>query len=226
MCTGTDSMGVREEREFVAEHASFVRKVAARIRAELDLVIELDDLVGYGYRGLLEARGRYDPSRGVQFKSYAHYRVRGAIIDGVRQMARLPRRAHATRKAAEAFDAVAESVAEARATAGEQTLGATLGAIDSILSKYTAAYVIAAVGQHERAPEGPERAAILGQDRDRVLAALDQLPERERKVIEGFYFQDRSLEEIGSSLGISKSWCSRLHTRALGILRDALESRE
>lgn len=217
----------RADEEFVRTHAPLVRNLASRIRAELGLAVELDDLVSYGYRGLLEARERFDPSRGVPFTSYAHYRIRGAILDGVRQMARLPRRAHDLRKAAEALDLAAESAGEERARAGAPPdVGAALAAIDDILGQYTAAFVIAALGQAERSPPSPEHGAHKGEQRGRVSEALERLPERERLVIEGFYFEDRSLEELGSSLGISKSWCSRLHTRGLGMLRDALGRKE
>lgn len=215
------------DRKFVEEYGPLVRKVAARVRAELDLSTELDDLIGYGYRGLLEAKARFDPSRGVQFATFAHYRIRGAILDGVRQMARLPRRVHAQRKAAEAFDREAERVAYERAMQPETRvdLASTIAAIDEILGRTCAAYVIAAVGQSEEdAPRGPDAQVIANEDRARVAAALATLPEREREVIVGFYFQDRTLEELGASMGISRSWASRLHTRALGLLREALEA--
>jgi len=221
-------MEERADREFVKAHEPLVRKLASRIRAELDLIVELDDLVSYGFGGLLEARERFDPTRGVLFTSYAHYRIRGAILDGVRQMARLPRRAHDLRKAAEALDLAAESAGEERAarSGAKPDVGATLASIDDILGQYSAAFVISALGQAERAPRSPENEAHAGEQRGRVSEALECLPERERLVIEGFYFEDRSLEELGSSLGISKSWCSRLHTRGLGMLRDALGPKE
>ncbi len=221
-------MDGRADEEFVRTHTPLVRKLATRVRAELGLTIELDDLVSYGYRGLLEARERFDPTRGVLFTSFAHYRIRGAILDGVRQMARLPRRAHELRKAAEALDLAAEGAGEERArrAGAAPEVGVILDAIDDILGQYTAAFVISTLGQGERSPPSPDNGAHASKQRGRVSEALECLPERERLVIEGFYFQDRSLEELGSSLGISKSWCSRLHTRGLGMLRDALGAKE
>lgn len=220
-------MSEREEHEFVSEHEPLVRSIATRIRAELQLNVELEDLIAYGYTGLLQARERFEPSRGVRFTTFAYYRVRGAILDGVRTMARLPRRVHAARKAAEALDMVAEAAGQARASAPTPPdLGATLGAMDEILGKYSAAFMIAAVGQQEDEGAEPESLAIAGEDRERVSAAIEALPERERLVITGHYFQDRTLEEIGASLGISKSWCSRLHSRALGLLRTYLQDLE
>ncbi len=214
------------EREFIEENEPLVRKLALRIRAQLELTTDLEDLIAYGFRGLVEARDRFDPSRGVQFATFAHYRVRGAILDGVRQMAYLPRRIHAQRKAAEAFDRAAESVAEQRAASpGERAdMAATLEAMDDVLGRTSAAFVISVLGQsQEDAPPAPDDEVSSSRERARVAAALDVLPERERALIEGYYFHDRTLEELGSEMGISKSWASRLHTRALGLLRDALE---
>ena len=83
--------------DFVREHEGFVRSIALRVRAEMDLTCELDDLVSAGFHGLLEAKSRFDATRGVQFSTFAYYRVRGACIDSVRKMAYLPRRAHQAR---------------------------------------------------------------------------------------------------------------------------------
>src|SRR5690606_34015644 len=110
-------MSEREEHEFVSEHEPLVRSIATRIRAELQLNVQLEDLIAYGYTGLLQARERFEPSRGVRFTTFAYYRVRGAIPDGVRTMARLPRRVHAAPKAAEALDTVAEAAGQERAWA-------------------------------------------------------------------------------------------------------------
>jgi RNA polymerase sigma factor for flagellar operon FliA len=218
-------MGAEDER-FVAEHESLVRKIAQRVRAELGLTCEVEDLVAFGFHGLLEAKQRFDPTRGVQFQTFAYYRVRGAILDGVRKMAYLPRRVHAKRRAAEMIDWELEALGETRATAPAETkhdLEATLAAIDDVLGKITATFMLAAVGQDEEtAHESPEEALIGATERARLREALEALPEREKIVVRGMYFENRNLDEIGAELGISKSWACRIHTRALGLLREAL----
>ncbi len=219
-------MNDASDREFVEEHEALVRKLAARIQAQLDLSTPLEDLEAYGFRGLLEARRRFDPCRGVLFTTFAYYRIRGAILDGVRQMAYLPRKAHEQRRAAETLDRMAEEVAQERGARPEARadLGVTLESIDDILAKTSAAFVISALRQSpDQAPPGPEEQVSASQMHGRVRAALDALPARERALIEGHYFDDRTLEELGESMGISKSWASRLHSRALGILLAALE---
>ena len=166
----------------------------------------------------------------MQFNSFAYYRVRGSILDGVRKMAYMPRHAHRARKAAEAMDAALEEMGESRAGAkaagGEGTtpdLAATVAAIDDVLGKMCASYVIAAVGQDEaEKQDNPEVAVAAAEDRARLREALTTLPEREAAVIRGLYFDNRLLDDIGADLGVSKSWASRIHTRALGLLRNAL----
>ncbi len=216
-----------EDERFVEEHTALVRKLAARVRSELDLTCDLEDLVAFGFHGLLEAKGRFDPTRGVQFSTFAHYRVRGAVLDGVRKMAYLPRRAHQARKAAEALDAMSEEELAARAANPEARtdLAATLGAVDEILGRMTASFVIAAVGQDESAPRtSPEDELIAADQAHRVRDALALLPEREAFVVRGFYLESRPLDDIAADLGVSKSWASRIHTRALGMMRESLEA--
>ncbi len=218
----------RGDDEFVKEFEGFVRSIAGRVKNELDLRCETEDLVAWGFQGLLEARSRFDASRGVQFNTFAHYRVRGAIIDGVRKMAYLSRRAHQLRKFAEAADDVLEQESAARAASPEARadVQATVQAIDDVLGKLTASFVIASLGQDQdaAAPEPADEQMIRVEDGDRVRKALAKLPEREHKVVRELYFEGRVLDEIAGDLGISKSWASRIHTKALGMLRVALEA--
>ncbi|MGF1467266.1 MAG: sigma-70 family RNA polymerase sigma factor [Sandaracinaceae bacterium] len=217
------------DEEFVRTHEALVRRLAAQVKAQLELPTEVEELAAYGFQGLLEARARFDPTRGVPFAAFAHYRVRGAILDGVRRMAYLPRKVHARRRAAEALDHVAEEVGERRAVApqGPAAAGAraALTAADQVLGRASAAFLLSAVGQAPEEDDGatPESVAVSGQLRERVRAALGALPPRERALVEGHYFQERTLEEVGATLGISKSWASRLHSRALARLRSLLD---
>jgi RNA polymerase sigma factor for flagellar operon FliA len=218
-----------EDESFIEEWRPFVANIAHRIRAQLDFRGELDDLMGWGFEGLLAAKSRYDASRGVQFNTFAYYRVRGAMLDGIRAQAFLPSRLHNLRKAAEATDDLLEHEGEQKAlatgTSGPPSAEKAAEALDSLLGKLTASYVLASLGQgDEDQPVSPEDATVEAQAAARVRDAVSSLPERERSLIDGFYFQGRSFEEVAAELGISKSWTSRLHTKALSLLREALES--
>jgi RNA polymerase sigma factor for flagellar operon FliA len=215
-----------QDDEFIRQYDAFVRGVVKHTRAQLGIEGDAEDLIACAFEGLIEARRRFDPARGVPFKSFAYYRVRGAVLDGVRSMAYLPRRAYARMRAAEALDLEGEPASEARAQrAGDAApdAEASLRAIDGILGRVAAAYCTAAGAQEEDAePNNPEHAALVRERKERVRRALESLPDQERQLIRGHYIEGRNFDDIAKDLGLSKSWASRLHTRALARMRDAL----
>lgn len=189
----------------------------------------MEDVVSFGFAGLLEARDRFDAGKGVAFKSFAYYRVRGAMVDGIRSMAYLPRRAHARLRASEALDAEAEAASGELAprrdgAAAVADVGNSLRAIDGILGRVAAAYCVASCleGEDGDPSATPERALEKKERRVQVREALSMLPDRERFLAEGHYIHGRRLDELAAELGLSKSWGSRLHSRALSMLRDKL----
>ena len=218
------------DNEFVRQYEAFVRGVARQTAAQLDVDCETEDLVAFGFEGLLEARGRFDAARGVPFKSFAYYRVRGAIIDGIRRMAYLPRRAYARLKAAEAVDLEGEQQIELAASTNDARKDAdtSLRALDGILGRVAAAYCTAATATGEmtesEASVTPEQTLLKSELNARVTKALDSLPEKERALVRGHYLEGRRFDEIARELGVSKSWASRMHTGALKLLREALEA--
>ncbi|MCA9582116.1 MAG: sigma-70 family RNA polymerase sigma factor [Myxococcales bacterium] len=218
----------KDDENFVREYRPLVERIVSQTVRQLDIDGFREDLVAYGMSGLLEARSRFDASRGVQFNTFAYYRIRGAVFDGLRDFARLPRRAHAKLKAAEAADQITESDAEARAQVpGEPTPAQAAQALADTLNKLSASYVINALGQDEEAaPDSAEEGLLRRERRQSVRAVLDALPDRERALIDGHYFQGRQFDTVAAELGISKSWASRLHSKALHRLREALESSE
>ena len=189
----------------IEEDYAMVRGLAGRLFRELSLRGELDDLVAFGFGGLLEAKRRFDPSRGVRFKSYAYHRVRGAMLDGVRKMADVPRRAHAAMQQASA-------VSPSAAPTG----------LDKAFSRIRANLTSDAPLQGRFGEESPEEALLKQESIQCVLQALQTLPERQRRLIRGSYFEGRTLDDLAGELGISKSWASRLHHQALDRLRASL----
>jgi RNA polymerase sigma factor FliA len=219
---------MRENEQFVREYEGFVRGVATQTRTQLSLDTPLEDLVAFGFQGLLEARQRFDASKGVAFKSFAYYRVRGSILDGVRSMARLPRRAYARLRAVEAMDQFSEATADGRANATQKPdIAVNLRAVDAILGRVAAAYTVAVSAEDAEAGAGSPEEALLRDERStRMRTALARLPEREQRMVRGHYFEGRQFDEVAAELGISKSWGSRVHARALDLLRQALEESE
>ena len=192
--------------EFITQHERMVHGLANRLRRELSLRGDLDDLIAFGFGGLLEARHRFDPSRGVRFQTFAYHRVRGAMLDGVRKMSQLPRRAH------ERFQSAAETTPTAAPTA-----------LDKAFTRMTALST-ATVLQGRFGNESPEAVLLKNESITRLLQALPSLSPRQRVLVRGFYFEGRSIDAMARELGISKSWASRLHTSALRELRDALDA--
>jgi RNA polymerase sigma factor for flagellar operon FliA len=229
MCKARKSAGVmRDDDQFIREYEGFVRGVATQTRNQLGLDTPHEDLVAFGWKGLLEARQRFDASKGVAFKSFAYYRVRGAMIDGVRSMARMPRRAYARLRAAEALDQRAEESAAGQAQAlARPDPEVNLRAIDAILGQMAAAYTVAVTAEDAEEGAGSPEESVLREERKvLMLAALAKLPEREQKLIRGHYFEGRRFDEVSAELGVSKSWGSRIHAHALTLLRQALADLE
>ena len=222
------------EQELIEQYTDFVRGIAAQTRRQTGADCELDELMSCGFAGLIEAYRRFDPSRGIKFKSFAYYRVRGSILDGLRKMTPLPRRAYLRMKAATTLDVESEGTSAALANAG-QALGVEgkLRNIDAVLGRVAAAYTLsqhAAVEDDEAevlsAEPSPEDQVVAGDRRARMLALLDQLDAREQLLLRGHYLEGRSLDEIGQDLGISRSAASRAHGKALTRLRRMLERDE
>lgn len=205
-----------------------VESIVHRVVRELMLpASETPDLMAYAFQGLVEAKKRFDPSRGVLFRTFASYRVRGAVIDGVREMSRLSRRAHARLKAAEAADRITEDVAYAPRERGGASLDQTVKSIDTALARLTTNFVLAHASEHkgsEAVDEGPspEESFLHAESKRRLHDALEILDERERALIVGYYFEGIPFDQTAKKLGISKSWASRIYTRALDRLRAAL----
>ena len=192
--------------ELIARHEKMVLGLACRLRRELGLRGELDDLIAFGFGGLLEAQHRFDPTRGIRFQTFAYHRIRGAMLDGIRKMALFPRRAHERFKAAE----------EQRPTAAPTEL-------DKAFKRMSASLTGATPLQGRYGEQSPEAELLRSEALSRLLAAIPALSPRQRLLVRGHYFEGRSLDAMARELGISKSWASRLHTQALQQLRVAVE---
>ncbi|MEM6957251.1 MAG: sigma-70 family RNA polymerase sigma factor [Myxococcota bacterium] len=217
-------MPEKADDAFIQEYRPLVLSIVKKVRAQFDLRGDVDDLIAYGMEGLVQAKGRFDPERGVKFNTFAYYRIRGAIIDGVRRSTFFSRRAYAKMKAAEAALELGEFVGEQEAAKTEGTTPAAAAEVlHDTLAKMTASFVMASIGQKEEGEgDTPEDSLVREQAKTRLRAALKELPERELRLIEGFYFEGRQFDEVAAEIGISKSWGSRLHYKALARLKSAL----
>lgn len=226
-------MDDRERASLVEAHLDLPRRVAATIHVRCRDHVELDELIALGNAGLAEAAARFDPTQGASFKTFAHYRVQGAMIDALRRMSALPRRVWAQlqtlRAASEYLENRAAREAGAQlAGAAEKTTEEQLAAVRDALGAVRTVYLtsLASLGEHQE-PASPDEPVGDRIDRrrlgDRLGKALDALPDRERQLMIKHYWEGKNLLEAGAELGVSKSWASRLHAQAVDRLRGLLD---
>jgi RNA polymerase sigma factor for flagellar operon FliA len=229
----------RSEPELAAGASAAEAAALARFHAELDLVdlnarqvarqlgaapITLDDLRSFGREGLLQASRSFDASRGVPFRRWANMRIRGAMIDGVRQWGALPRRVYRELRAIAAADRVQETYDEETAASPPTTPEAADARLTSHLAGLATAMALGGAVSTTDGPEPaddratPEEQVARAQLVARVKAIVATLPTAERTLVERHYFGDETLDQAAASLGLSKSWGSRLHARAIDAI--------
>ena len=214
----------------------FVEALARRMAASMPNSIDIGDLVQDGVVGLIDAAHRFDDSRGIKFETFAERRVRGAMIDALRRDAwprgvrRQRRELDAAREALRRELGHEPSMADLAARVGsdEKRLSRTIVRINTIESTSPLA-----TGEHvdesslppalvPSEPESPDAAYERIETRDRVRAAIQSLPWRERKVIGLYYYGEVTMKQIGAEIGVNESRVSQLHARAIRRLREAL----
>lgn len=197
------------------EGLPLVQSQALLLRRSSGRSVEFEDLVSHGQIGLWEAAQRYEPDRGVPFRVFARFRIRGAILDGIRQCSTLPRRLH---ECLRAFDAGA---AERERATLDHLAGMATARVTGLVCEPAAdpQSPDAAVA----ASPSPEHCASNAQLLQLVERSLASFPTEEAWLIRRHYLDGESLDRVAEELLLSKSWTSRLHTRALLRLTVALQ---
>ncbi|MCA9576587.1 MAG: sigma-70 family RNA polymerase sigma factor [Polyangiales bacterium] len=205
------------------EHKPLIIAIARRVRREMGNHVPVEDLEAFGIQGLLEAHSRFDPSRGARFATFAYYRIRGAMLDGVRKMVDAPPKSMLRTKRQHAADDIAEHAGfERGANVSGRTPEQSAEAIQRTLARLTTSFVASCVDADPDDMVAPDAPLLRREQRDVLRAALTQLPERERFILVGYYLEERPLDEVAQGLGLSISWASRLHHKGLDRLRELL----
>lgn len=228
----TSSIAVDRDA-LIREHQGLVRAVAHKVGKKMPRNIEIDDLVAYGNIGLVEAAGRFDPGGGARFSSYAYYRIQGSIYDGLRKFGWLNRTEYAHVRAERGASEYLTYESDRHSAVLEddkRSLNEQVESSADVIANLVTVFVTSLEGVEGFEPSHEGGRAIHDQVEKRqmmgiVREVLDEMSEADRNIILGFYFQDRSLKEIGEEMGISKSWMSRKHGQAIGRLRELLEKR-
>jgi len=213
-----------------------VKFIVERIAARLPRTIDREDLIGAGLLGLLDATAKYDPSRGVQFKTYAELRVRGAILDSLRGLDWASRSARQRARDVEAAYRALEQKHGRPASEDEvaEFMRIPLSELQALLSELRWLTITRLDEEDDdgrgslasQIADDPERtpAALFerAEERRQLVAAIDRLPERERQVVALYYTEELTMKEIGAVLGITESRVCQIHTQAVLHLRAAL----
>jgi RNA polymerase sigma factor for flagellar operon FliA len=222
--------------ELVNNNRWIVPYVVGRLRIALPPDVSREELIAAGSLGLVQASHGFDPRRGCEFSTFAFERVRGAILDSLRQADPMSRDARRNYKKLQAFED------EYRRGHGvdpsddqvQEATGLGAGKADELRQRAQAVRVLSLEDPSRQGQGDPLRMILAGPSPDPVTRAelrerlesltkaLTTLPERERQVVQLYYFGGHLLKEIATALGVSAARVSQLHARALERLRSAL----
>lgn len=232
----TDANDLERERVLL-EHLPTVRYIARRIHERLPQHVELDDLVSAGVVGLIDAFSKFDHTKKVQFKSYAQFRIRGAILDSLRTLDWSPRQLRRKGRAIE--EAILSLMHRLGRAPAEQEIAAELGLELSEYQQLLGDLKGLEIGslQVERnedsgdeelayipgAPEDdPLFRCLQSEMRQRLAAAINDLPEKERLVLTLYHYEGLTMKEVGQVLHVVESRVSQIHSSAILRLRAGL----
>jgi len=227
-----------EQERVLLEHLPIVRFLARRIHERLPQHVDIEDLVSAGVVGLMDAFSKFDPDKKVQFRSYAQFRIRGAILDSLRTLDWSPRELRRKGRAVEEAIRVltarmghAPNEAEVAVEMGltlddyQQLLGdlkgLEIGTLHMARNEDSGEEELAYVPG--RLDEDPLFRCLKGELEDRLADAIANLPDRERLVMTLYYYEEMTMREIGLALGVVKSRVSQVHASAVIHLRAALK---
>lgn len=212
----------------IKQYMPMVRAIARRAATKLPKHYDMEDLVSDGVMGLLAAAERFDPERGVKFETFATYYIKGAILDNLPKLPTLPKAKQQPKPQPTEAD-------EERATDTGDEEQADAALLANRLTQLTYSYILSLdAPSGGDADEGFNLLNQLGRSdtvqqemefeelQQLLRLTIEQLPNQERTTLRCYYFQNMSFNEIGQKLGLSESWVSRIHRRALEQLRQKL----
>lgn len=229
-----ESSAIREK--IILEYAPLVKLVAGRLSMYLGYNVEYEDLVSYGIFGLIDAIDKFDYSKTIKFETYASLRIRGAILDQIRKMDWIPRTVRQRQKQIDSVireienrqgrNATEEEIAEGLGISGEEYVEwqskMKITGIVSLNEYLEQGSEIPNTPTSSRQFIMPEEAVEQEELKKMLAEALLLLTERERRVIELYYYEDLTLKEISHVLEVTESRVSQLHTKALQKMKGKL----
>ncbi len=225
-----------ERDQVVVEHLPLVKAIAIRVHDSLPVHVELDDLIHAGVMGLMDAAQKYNASKAVSFSAYAKHRIKGAILDSLRQADWASRDLRRRHKQVEAL--TRELTGELHRAPTEEELAERMGVElprwrRMMMELRNVGLVSASTRAQDQedlpAPDfpalpecQPDNICNHSQMREKLSGAMSGLPERYRMVVTMYYTEDRTMKEIGDTMGINESRVSQIHKAALEKMGAAL----
>ena len=238
---GRGRLSVTERDQLIIRYAPWVKYIALRMAAKLPAHIQAEDLISAGIIGLIDALDKFNPTREVQFKTYAQIRIQGAMKDELRALDWASRSMRQKVKRLEQAYATLERELGRPPSSEEvaSSLGIKMAAFEEMLDevKGTTLVSLEELGQ---GPASEDKSALLEavltrQDQDplemlnlqdlkkALTVAIAELPEKERLVLSLYYFEELTMKEVGKVLNLTESRISQLHTQAVLRLRAKLK---
>jgi RNA polymerase sigma factor for flagellar operon FliA len=237
---GTGQREPAEREALVLGHAQLIKQIATRLATRLPPTLNTEDLVSAGTIGLIEAIKRFDPSRKIQFTTYATFRIRGAMLDQLRVLDWVPR---SVRRKESLLQKTRDRVESAKGSpADDEEVSAELGMdLESYHLLLQEVRGMALIGEYELArfflelpcdsvadlshgDEGddPFQCTGFAELRDFIAEAIAQLPDKERLVVTLYYHEELTMREIAEIMNYTESRISQLRTRAILRMRRRL----
>ena len=228
-----------ERERVIREFAPVIRAMAQRLAFRLPAHLDSEDLVSAGVIGLMDAMTKFDPSREAKFKTYAEFRIRGAMLDEIRSMDWIPRSVHQRISLLQKTHATLLRRLGRPPTEDEtaSALNMTVAELDDFLTRSQGAILISIedLGIQDgdgskiiRAlvdTESPDPLSmVVSEDIRKVLVkAIQQLPEKERMVLTLYYYEELTMKEIGQVLKVTESRVCQIHSKAVLTLKSRLQ---
>lgn len=236
----TAAVGTEERERLILEHLPQVRLIARRIHERLPESVNIEDLVSTGVIGLISAIDRFEPAHNVKLRTYAEYKIRGAILDSLRGLDWAPRQQRKRVKQIEAAIASAEQHLQRMPTEEEiaaelgialdvyhewlvDVRGVTLGSFETSTSEDDSRDLLKFVSDDEE--NWPSQILERSELRRLLATAIEKMPENEKLVLSLYFHEELTLREISKVVGLHESRISQLKSQAILRLRFYMEKR-